>query len=50
MSSALLMAAVAEAPEAAETTFLGLNPGGWVAVAILVVFVILVWKKVPGAV
>ena len=50
MSSALLMAAVAEAPEAAEPTFLGLNPGGWVAVAILVVFVILVWKKVPGAV
>jgi F-type H+-transporting ATPase subunit b len=50
MSSALLMAAVAEAPEAAEPTFLGLNPGGWVALAILVVFVILVWKKVPGAV
>src|SRR3569623_2722877 len=50
MSSALLMAAVAEAPEAAAPTFLGLHPGGWVAVAILVVFVLLVWKKVPGAV
>lgn len=50
MSSALLMAAVAAAPEAAEPTFLGLNPGGWVSLAILIVFVILIWKKVPGAV
>ena len=50
MSSALLMAVVAAAPEAAEPTFLGLNPGGWVSLAILIVFVILIWKKVPGAV
>jgi F-type H+-transporting ATPase subunit b len=34
----------------AEPTFLGLNPGGWVALAMLVVFAILIWKKVPGAI
>jgi F-type H+-transporting ATPase subunit b len=33
-----------------EITFLGLNPGGWVAVAMLTVFAILIWKKVPGAI
>src|SRR3954447_21797151 len=32
-----------------EATFLGLDPGGWVAVAMLVVFAILIWQKVPGA-
>lgn len=50
MSSALLMTMVAEAPDAGEPTFLGMNPGGWVSLAILVVFVLLIWKKVPGAV
>jgi len=50
MSSALLMAAIAEAPEAAEPTFLGINPGGWVALAVLVVFALLIWKKVPAAI
>lgn len=50
MSSALLMAAIAEAPEAAEPTFLGMNPGGWVALAVLVVFGLLIWKKVPAAI
>ena len=50
MSSALLMTMVAQAPEAAEPTFLGLNPGGWVSLAILIVFALLIWKKVPGAV
>jgi len=50
MSSALLMAAVAEAPEAAEPTAFWLNPGGWVALAVLIVFALLIWKKVPGAV
>src|SRR5881398_260266 len=34
----------------AEPTFLGLNPGGWVALAMLVVFAILVWKRVPAAI
>jgi F-type H+-transporting ATPase subunit b len=33
-----------------EPTFWGLNPGGWVALAMLVVFAILIWKKVPGAI
>jgi F-type H+-transporting ATPase subunit b len=51
MSSALLIAAaVAEAPEAAEPTAFWLNPGGWVALAVLVVFVLLIWKKVPAAI
>lgn len=50
MSSALLMTMVAQAPEAAEPTFLGLNPGGWVSLAILIVFALLIWKRVPGAV
>lgn len=34
----------------AEATFLGLDAGGWVAVAMLVVFAIFIWKKVPGAI
>jgi F-type H+-transporting ATPase subunit b len=50
MSSALLIAAAAEAPEVAEPTAFWLNPGGWVALAILIVFALLVWKKVPGAI
>ena len=50
MSSALLIAAVAEPPKRAEPTAFLLNPGGWVALAILVVFALLIWKKVPGAV
>ena len=40
----------APAPDAGEPTFLGLNPGGWVALAMLLVFAILIWKKVPGAI
>src|SRR5207302_6975623 len=36
-------------PEA-EPTFWGLNPGGWVALAMLVVFAILIWKRVPAAI
>lgn len=40
----------APAPDAGEPTYLGLNPGGWVALAMLVVFAILIWKKVPGAI
>jgi F-type H+-transporting ATPase subunit b len=38
------------APDQGEPTFLGLDPGGWVALAMLVVFAILIWKKVPGAI
>src|SRR5436305_10470806 len=40
----------APAPDSGEPTFLGLNPGGWVAMAMLVVFAILIWKKVPAAI
>ncbi|HEY8434298.1 MAG TPA: F0F1 ATP synthase subunit B [Sphingomicrobium sp.] len=50
MSSVLLIAAIAEAPEAAEPTAFSLNPGAWVALAVIVVFALLIWKKVPGAV
>jgi F-type H+-transporting ATPase subunit b len=41
-----------QVPQQSETepTFLGLNPGGWVALAMLVVFAIMIWKKVPGAI
>ena len=38
------------APEGGEPTFLGLDPGGWVALAMLVVFAILIIKKVPAAI
>lgn len=38
------------AAEHGEPTFLGLNPGGWVAMAMIVVFLIFLWQKVPGAV
>src|SRR5437763_5891387 len=34
----------------AEPIFLGLNPGGWVALAMLVVFANLLWKNVPAAI
>lgn len=37
-------------PDAGEPTYLGLNPGGWVALAMVLVFAILIWKKVPGAI
>lgn len=38
------------AAEHHEPTALGLTPGGWVALAMLVVFAILIWKKVPAAI
>jgi F-type H+-transporting ATPase subunit b len=40
----------APAPDAGEPTFMGLNPGGWVALAMLLVFAIFIWKKVPTAI
>jgi F-type H+-transporting ATPase subunit b len=52
MSNALLTASIAAAPVGAEhepTAFL-LTPGGWVALAVLAVFAVLIWKKVPGAI
>jgi F-type H+-transporting ATPase subunit b len=39
-----------ETAEHAEPTALMLNPGGWVALAMLVVFAIFIWKKVPAAI
>jgi F-type H+-transporting ATPase subunit b len=47
-----LVAGIAQpaAPEAAEPTASLLKPGGWVALAVIIVFVLLIWKKVPGAV
>src|SRR3954465_933341 len=36
--------------EQSEPTFLGFDPGGWVALAMLAVFAVLVWKKVPAAI
>lgn len=33
-----------------EPTVFGLNPGGWVALAMIFVFGIMIWKKVPGAI
>jgi F-type H+-transporting ATPase subunit b len=50
MSNILLLAAAAQVPEATEPTALSLNPGGWVALAVIIVFALLIWKKVPGAV
>jgi F-type H+-transporting ATPase subunit b len=36
--------------EHAEATALGLNPGGWVALSMIVVFAIMIWKGVPKAI
>lgn len=46
------VASVGQAPahEATEPTAFWLNPGGWVALAIIIVFILLIWKKVPGAI
>ena len=36
--------------EHAEATAFFFNAGGWVALAVIAVFLILIWQKVPGAV
>ncbi|NIJ07026.1 F-type H+-transporting ATPase subunit b [Sphingomonas vulcanisoli] len=36
--------------EHAEMTALGLPPGGWVALSMIVVLAIVIWKKVPAAI
>jgi F-type H+-transporting ATPase subunit b len=38
------------AGEQAEATALGLAPPAWIALAMLVVIAIMIWKKVPGAI
>jgi F-type H+-transporting ATPase subunit b len=43
-------AAHTEAPHEAEPAFFGLNPGWWVALAMLIVFGVFIWKKVPAAI
>jgi len=51
MAETALIASIAQAAEAEhEPTFLGFDPGGWVAIAMLAVFALLIWKKVPGAI
>jgi len=52
MSEPQTTATVGHAPAAehAEPSFLGLDPGGWVALAMLAVFAVFIWKKVPAAV
>ena len=51
MSELQTHAEVGHAPaQEVEPTFLGLNPGGWIALAVIVVLAILVWKKVPAAI
>jgi F-type H+-transporting ATPase subunit b len=45
MSNLLLIAAATQAPEAAEPTALGINAGGWIALAMLVVIAILLRGK-----
>jgi F-type H+-transporting ATPase subunit b len=52
MSNALLIASIAAGPMGAEhePTALWLTPGGWVALAVLAVFAVLIWKKVPNAI
>lgn len=37
-------------PEHAEPTFLLWNAAGWVALAMLAVFALMIWKKVPAAI
>lgn len=51
--SETLTTATTEVPaqhEAAEPTALGLTPPAWIALAMLVVIVMLIWKKVPDAI
>ena len=38
------------AVEHAEATAFGLNPGGWVALAMIIIFAIMIWKGVPKAI
>jgi F-type H+-transporting ATPase subunit b len=45
MSNLLLIAAATEAPEAAEPTAFGINAGGWIALAMVVVIAILLRGK-----
>lgn len=48
--NAATLAASPELIEHAEATAFGLNPGGWVALSMIVVIAILLWKGVPAAI
>src|SRR3954471_17090040 len=51
MSNLAMMVSIVQAAEVEhEPTFLGLDAGGWVALAMIAVFAIFIWKKVPGAI
>ena len=52
MSEAVTTATVEHpaSAEHAEPTFLLWNAGGWVALAMLAVFALMIWKKVPAAI
>ena len=52
MSAPINAATVANpgAIEHAEATAFGLNPGGWVALAMIIIFAIMIWKGVPKAI
>src|SRR3954452_22494746 len=51
MSDLAMLASIVQAAEVEhEATFLGLDAGGWVALAMIAVFAIFIWKKVPGAI
>ena len=51
MAEVQTTAMVGHAPAAEhEATALFLNPGGWVALAMIVVFALLIWQKVPSAI
>ncbi|HWU93008.1 MAG TPA: hypothetical protein VN106_07145 [Sphingomicrobium sp.] len=51
MSNAALIASVAQPAEVEhEPTAFALNPGGWVALAMIIVLALLAWKKVHHAI
>ena len=52
MSSLAMLALVSQpaAPEETEPTALFLNAGAWIALAVVAVFLIMAWKKVPRAI
>jgi len=50
MVDLLILSVAAMAAEEHEPTALGFGPGGWVAIAMLMIFAIAIWKKVPAAI
>ena len=50
MSEAHTIASTEVPGHEVEPSVFGLNPGGWVALAMLVVFAIMIWQRVPRAI